>query len=841
MFENNLVNEIYYLSSELHGHTKSIRCICILKDDRIVTGGQDNKIIIWRKRTITGDDHLSTEWVMDMLLMYHKRYILTLEASSIGVGNSEEAVSFYSSGLDQIIHRVSADDGSIILTFEGHTSAVCSLSEIPSTQLLVSGSWDGTARVWNILTGICILVLNGHSHAVTTAVTPILFDKVVYIITGSQDKKLRVWNSSSGQCIYNYDDAHDDIIRSIELLVNCESYEKSCFRVLSASNDTKIKIWDINFFSSLSVELKHLATLSAHTSFVFSVCASKKHPNRFFTASDDCTIVIWDYNSLNKILPVQSIPMSATVWQVVEMHMEDTILSVSEDSVCRMWTTDINKALPLEIREKQRKEANNLKIGTTSQQLGLNDIDSLGDLPHVNMLQAYKGKRLGETKLFRDGDLIVSYMWQGENWEKIGEVIGIDKQNYYDGDFYFPKGNYDYLFDVELHGSGIFKKLPYNNGDNILEIAQKFCAREKISITHCEAICKFIKQNTKQMEIIQIRDNEQIRGNLDSNLQKYTPMLNYVVFKSANIDGLIEKLLREAPRAAIRNSTPMDSSTEIGLYDVEEKYLEEALRKIREDLKNNNFSFKNSFRAVEIDIIYRKMSCWTTNPEICVPILDLWRILALHPQSSDIHKKSDKGWWLIACALKLISSVAQNVNAKEISTYPSYYGPLIQVCLKYLCNTFFNNTNRQVLLQHCEDILSSISYSVDLIIKKSFHISRNQSINFNVIISLLSLLLNYSIGFFEYNNSKGKEFCIKIILKLIPLYLEETSEYTRVPNELLSTTLITIGNICSVSSPNAICKKMLAENEFLVKLLAQSDIKGQPLALVKMISSLLEL
>ena len=36
----------------------------------------------------------------------------------------------------------------------------------------MSGSWDGTARVWDTKTGKCKYVLEGHSHAVSVLVLP---------------------------------------------------------------------------------------------------------------------------------------------------------------------------------------------------------------------------------------------------------------------------------------------------------------------------------------------------------------------------------------------------------------------------------------------------------------------------------------------------------------------------------------------------------------------------------------------------------------------------------------------------------------------------------------------
>lgn len=41
------------------------------------------------------------------------------------------------------------------------------------------------------------------------------------------------------------------------------------------------------------------------------------------------------------------------------------------------------------------------------------------------------------------------------------------QNNQYEGDKFFPKGNYDNIFKIEL-GDGVERALPFNNGDNPL-------------------------------------------------------------------------------------------------------------------------------------------------------------------------------------------------------------------------------------------------------------------------------------------------------------------------------------------------------------------------------------
>jgi phospholipase A-2-activating protein len=52
----------------------------------------------------------------------------------------------------------------------------------------------------------------------------------------------------------------------------------------------------------------------------------------------------------------------------------------------------------------------------------------------------------------------------------------VSEARYYPGDKYFEAGSYDHIFDVE-DDTGARKLIPYNDGGNPLEAAEKYCAR----------------------------------------------------------------------------------------------------------------------------------------------------------------------------------------------------------------------------------------------------------------------------------------------------------------------------------------------------------------------------
>ena len=56
---------------------------------------------------------------------------------------------------------------------------------------LFKGSWDGTAKIWDLSTGLCEETLEGHKHAVCVT---LLCNGI--ILTGSSDKCIRFWSKT---------------------------------------------------------------------------------------------------------------------------------------------------------------------------------------------------------------------------------------------------------------------------------------------------------------------------------------------------------------------------------------------------------------------------------------------------------------------------------------------------------------------------------------------------------------------------------------------------------------------------------------------------------------------
>jgi phospholipase A-2-activating protein len=90
-----------------------------------------------------------------------------------------------------------------------------------------------------------------------------------------------------------------------------------------------------------------------------------------------------------------------------------------------------------------------------------------------------------------------AYSWTNGQWKLVGDVAGTSHpKKQYEGDKFFPKGEYDYIFDIQ-DDSGLNRRLPFNDGENPLVCAEKFLVREGMNAEYKQQIVQFIMKNAR--------------------------------------------------------------------------------------------------------------------------------------------------------------------------------------------------------------------------------------------------------------------------------------------------------------------------------------------------------
>jgi F-box and WD-40 domain protein CDC4 len=89
------------------------------------------------------------------------------------------------------------DSGPAVIRFMGHEQAVRSIAGAGET--VVSGSYDCSVRLWNLVSGECVHRLVGHSEKVYAVAYD---DEIKRVASGSMDGAVRIWCARFGQCLH---------------------------------------------------------------------------------------------------------------------------------------------------------------------------------------------------------------------------------------------------------------------------------------------------------------------------------------------------------------------------------------------------------------------------------------------------------------------------------------------------------------------------------------------------------------------------------------------------------------------------------------------------------------
>ena len=368
-----------------------------------------------------------------------------------------------SGGQDRLIlGHTPSNTAAPALTLVGHTGNVCTLATTVDAAtghpLLVSGSWDMTARVWDLATAQTLRTLGGHTMAVWAVAALDNGD----VATASADKTIRLWRGST--CVHTLT-GHTDCIRALAVVPG--------LGFLSAANDATLRLW--------SGDGEALQELVGHTAYVYSVALLAT--GEIVSSGEDRSLRVWhDGQCIQTVLhPADS------VWAVATLANGD-VATATNDGVVRIFSRDPARAAP-----EAARQAFDASVAAHAIPAAAMDLDPSTVAGSEALAQP--GRKDGEVKMVRNGGVIEAYQWQAGagQWDKVGVVTEVRPQ----GKQMLNGAEYDYVFDVDLEDGLPPRKLPYNLGENPFTAAQNFIHREELSQTFLDQVAQFIVRNTK--------------------------------------------------------------------------------------------------------------------------------------------------------------------------------------------------------------------------------------------------------------------------------------------------------------------------------------------------------
>lgn len=157
----------------------------------------------------------------------------------------------------------------------GHRDAVRCCAFSPDGRTLISGSDDGTLKLWDTKSGACLRNFVGHGDWVQCCA---FLPDGRQLISGSKDATLRLWDSHSGVCLRRFVEHTGAVM--------CCAVTADGRQLLSGSEDKTLKCWDIQSASCL-------LSFSGHDGVVYG-CAISGDGRHVLSGSSDRTLKLWD-------------------------------------------------------------------------------------------------------------------------------------------------------------------------------------------------------------------------------------------------------------------------------------------------------------------------------------------------------------------------------------------------------------------------------------------------------------------------------------------------------------------------------------------------------------------
>ncbi|MEO6542307.1 MAG: caspase family protein [Ferruginibacter sp.] len=240
-------------------HPGALSCMNLSPDGKkLVSGDQEGNIVVWDMKTLE-PDYLSQTgggMINDIKFSHNGKWFAAAVWQDIYVwdlnnekpiqalkGHSEKVHAINFSDNDELIVSSSWDHtaktwntatGKNIKTFLGHTQSVFDVQFSPDQKQIVTCANDSTIRIWDAQTGKTVNILKGHREWVTKLR---FSNDGRSLISISFDHTARIWKYPSGEFLKELK-GHKDDLYYIFILKNTE-------KVLIGSYDNDVSRWDI--------------------------------------------------------------------------------------------------------------------------------------------------------------------------------------------------------------------------------------------------------------------------------------------------------------------------------------------------------------------------------------------------------------------------------------------------------------------------------------------------------------------------------------------------------------------------------------------------------------------
>jgi WD40 repeat protein len=319
------------------------------------------------------------------------------------------------------------ETGKPLQTFKGHTSSVMSVALSGDGRRVLTGSWDETAILWDVATANRLRIFKGQGGGVSTVA---MSRDGKRVLTGSRDGTAVVWDVEITKPI--------QILRGHAGDVKSVAVTSDAKRVLTGSTDGTAVLWDAK-------TARPVQTFKGHTGGVTSVALSGDG-KLVLTGSSDYSAILWDAKTAKAVRTFKG--HTGEIWSVAMSGDGKRVLTGSWGKTAILW--DVATARPLHTFKGHTDQVHSVAMSVDGQRILTGSSDRTAivwDVATAKPLQSFKGyaARVTSAALSRDGKRILT--GSDDHTAILWDVAAIKPIQTF-------KGHTDRVTSVALSGNG---------------------------------------------------------------------------------------------------------------------------------------------------------------------------------------------------------------------------------------------------------------------------------------------------------------------------------------------------------------------------------------------------
>ncbi|PKI84868.1 TOR complex subunit lst8 [Malassezia vespertilionis] len=225
-----------------------------------------------------------------------------------------------------------------VATFDGHAGNVTSIAWHCDAKWLVSGSEDGTLKIWDTRTSRPQRVYDHHGPVNDVVIHPNQGE----LISCDQNGSVKLWDLGENGCSHELVPEEEVPIRSVTV-----ASDGSC--LIAANNKGNVYCWRIqnggygsdgtpvaDVKGSEFTDLVPVTKFRAHETYI-TQCALSPDARFLATCSADTTVKIWSTNQFKFGLEKTLVGHQRWVWDVAFSADSAYLVTASSDHVARLW------------------------------------------------------------------------------------------------------------------------------------------------------------------------------------------------------------------------------------------------------------------------------------------------------------------------------------------------------------------------------------------------------------------------------------------------------------------------------------------------------------------------